>query len=414
MTRSERTYYLVFAGYNLSWAFLGAVYPLFLLSRGLDLFEINAILAVFLFANFAFEVPTGAVADLFGRKVSFLLACLVRAVAFAVYFNADSFGDFVVAEVIDAIGNTLASGALDAWAVDGMRDDGDDSPADRLFSRGKMISHAAMIASGLAGGYAAEVDIAYPWLMGVAGFAVTGVVAGAIMREVRPVTQPAVRGISALAALNPLPAIRGQIRGGLGAVLGNPTLRFLCLLTGLIAFAQMPAMQLWPTHLTAISSAGTSRMGWVWAAINVAALAGSGMLPWLRRRMSRRTTAVVVTLVRAVGIALAAVSVGFGKATVGLVAHFAGMGASDPLLGAWMNEHAIREQRATVLSIQAMAFMFGGSAGLLVVGVVARAWGAPMAWGVAAVVLLGCAVLVWSADAEDATAEGDASAVLVP
>jgi MFS family permease len=115
---------------------------------------------------------------------------------------------------------------------------------------------------------------------------------------------------------------------------------------------------------------------------------------------------VVVTFVRAGGIALAAVSAGFGKATVGLVAHFAGMGASDPLLGAWVNEHAIREQRATILSIQAMAFMFGGSAGLLTVGLIARAWGAPVAWGVAAVVLLGCAILAWGADEENVRSAG--------
>ena len=56
-------------------------YPMFLLSRGLDLFQINVILAIFLISTFVFEVPTGAVADVYGRKISFLLSCAIRPVA---------------------------------------------------------------------------------------------------------------------------------------------------------------------------------------------------------------------------------------------------------------------------------------------------------------------------------------------
>jgi len=37
--RTEHTYYIVFGLYSLSWSFLGPVYALFLLSRGLDFFR---------------------------------------------------------------------------------------------------------------------------------------------------------------------------------------------------------------------------------------------------------------------------------------------------------------------------------------------------------------------------------------
>ena len=79
MTRTERTYYIVSAGYSLGGWFLGPIYPLFLLSRGLDLFQMNLVLGTYLIAVFLFEVPTGVVADYFGRKASFLASCAVRA-----------------------------------------------------------------------------------------------------------------------------------------------------------------------------------------------------------------------------------------------------------------------------------------------------------------------------------------------
>ncbi len=400
MTRSERTYYIVFALYNLSWATMGAVYPLFLLSRGMDLFQINAILAVYLFANFAFEVPTGAIADLFGRKVSFVLSCLVRAAAFGLYFTADSFVGFVVAELVDAIGTTLASGALDAWAIDGMREEGDHSPADRLFSRGRMLSHLAMIASGLFGGYVGQVDIAYPWLVGMMGFLVTSAVAVVTMRRDVPVASGAADslGSEALARLNPFPALRSQIAGGLVTVARHRTLRFLCLLTALLSFAYMPAIQMWPPHLSALSGEGAWLMGWVWAALNLAAVVGSWVLPRLLAYADRQRVALLVTLFRCGAMLLAALAGGFGKALVGLVGQQVGMGASDPLLGAWMNDHAATHQRATVLSIQAMSFMLGGSAGLIVLGLTARAAGIPAAWAGSSLALFAGVALLWRAD----------------
>lgn len=81
MTRTERTYYVVFGLYNFSWSFIGPMYALFLLARGLDVLQVNLVSATYLISVFLFEVPTGAVADLVGRKASFLLSCAVRAVA---------------------------------------------------------------------------------------------------------------------------------------------------------------------------------------------------------------------------------------------------------------------------------------------------------------------------------------------
>ena len=118
MSRTERTYYLVFGLYNLSWAFIGGMYALFLLARGLDLFQMSIVPAVFWIVSFFLEVPTGAFADLAGRKTSFVLSCFVRMLAFGLYAAAGSFTAFIVAEFVDAVGATLANGALEAWAVD--------------------------------------------------------------------------------------------------------------------------------------------------------------------------------------------------------------------------------------------------------------------------------------------------------
>ena len=376
MTRTERTYYLIIAFYNLSWSFIGPMYALFLLSRGLDLFQMSVVPAVFWIVSFVFEVPTGAFADLAGRKISFLLSCVIRMVAFGLYAYASGFMDFVLAEFIDAVGTTLANGALDAWAVDGMRSEGDARPTDRFFAHAQMMARTAVIAGGLAGGYLAQRDMTLPWLAAAAAFALTGIVGVICMREVRPLPQ--------------LPGRRAWVptaREGLMAVRRSPVLLLLCALTFAVTFATMPAHMLWQPRMSALSGEGMWLMGWIWALLNVAGFAGSAVVSRLLGRYPRELVLGAVVLWRGSMIGLAGVAAGFAPALTGLLLMEMGFGVSEPLLQGWMNEHIAAAHRATVLSVRAMCLTLGGGLGLVCIGRVARDLGIPAAWLLSAFLL---------------------------
>jgi MFS family permease len=376
MTRTERTYYVVFGLYNVSWSFLGPMYAWFLLDRGLDLFEINLVLATYLITAFLFEVPTGAVADVFGRKVSFVSSCVVRSFAFALYAFCDELHEFLFAEFIDAIGTTLASGALDAWAVDGMRDEGDLRPKDRFFARSLVLARTLMIASGIGGGYLAAADLVLPWLGGAAGFALTGVVAAVLMREKRGKPTSSMRR----------PSLRDTVRAGFGAVREVPALGILCALTLVASFATMSAHQLWQPRLMGLGGGEVWILGWVWALLNVSSLLGSALVPRLLARASRATVLAVASAWRAATLGFAAQAATLSPAAAGFLLQEMGFGLAEPVMSSWMNEHTDSRERATVLSVRAMAFTLGGSLGLVSLGLVARAVGIPTAWTVAAVI----------------------------
>src|SRR2546425_3015883 len=164
MARTERTFYLLFGSYSLAQFFLAPVYPLFLLSRGLDLLEINLILSIYLITIFVFEVPTGALADVVGRRTSFVLGCATRTAAFLLYARTRSFADCATAEFIDAVGTTLVSGALEAWAVDGVQAEGDGRRMEGLFSRAAVIGRTFLMVGAVRCGYLARRAPRYPWL----------------------------------------------------------------------------------------------------------------------------------------------------------------------------------------------------------------------------------------------------------
>ncbi len=378
MSRTERTYYLVFGLYNLSWAFIGPMYALFLLDRGLDLFQMSVVPAVFWLVSFLFEVPTGAFADIVGRKISFVLSCMVRMLAFGLYAFADGFGEFLAAEFVDALGSTLANGALDAWAVDSLRSEGDSRPTDRFFARAQMIARLAIIASGLAGGYLAQRDLVLPWLAAAMAFAVTAVVAVVSMRESRD------RGRTRSAAPR---SIARMVRQGFSTVRQAPILLLLCGLTFAAAFAVMPTHMLWQPRLQALTGEGVWLMGWIWALINVAALLGSALVPRLLGRFDRENVLAGAMLWRAASLAVAAVASTSLPVLAGVLLMELGFGLTEPLLQAWINEHIPSQQRATVLSVRAMFFTFGGGSGLVCIGAIARSVGIPIAWSVSAILL---------------------------
>jgi MFS family permease len=381
MTRTERTYYLVFGLYSL-WAwFVAPIYPLFLHNRGLDALQVNLVLATYLIIVFAFEVPTGAAADLVGRKASFLLSCVLRAVAFGLYAVAESFSDCVVAELIDGIGTTLASGALDAWAVDGMREEGDERPVERFFARSQMLARAGMILGGLTCAYLAAIDFAIPWWVAAGGFAVTGVVATVTMRES---TRTATSGAPRRRFL----ALVGE---GFAAVHGVPVLVLVCALTGASFFAAIPAHMLWQQRMIDLSGEGVWIVGWLWVALNLAAIAGSAVLPRLLARLRRSHVLCLAALWRGVALAFAALATTLAPALGGWLLQETSFGLTEPVMQAWMNEHVPADRRATVLSIRSMVGTLGGGAGLIAIGFVARDQGIPAAWMVSAVLFLASA-----------------------
>jgi MFS family permease len=377
MTRTERTFYIVFAGYSVAAYSIAPVYPLFLLSRGLDLFQVNVVLAVYLITVFLFEVPTGAVADVFGRKISFLLACVVRTVAYGLYAFADDFTDCLIAEFIDAVGTTLMSGALEAWAVDGIRAEGDRRPTDPIFARAQTILRIGMIGGGIACGHLAAIDFAYAWYVTAASFATTAVLGALLMREQRgaPVRPAGERA-----------TFLGTVTAGIATVRGEPVLRLLCLLTLAASFAAFPIYMLWQPHMQDLAGEGPRLMGWIFALISLSSLAGSAILPRVLGRARRETVLCAAALWRAATLAIAAAASSFPVALVAFVLGEMAFGLSEPVLSAWTNEHITSDDRATVLSVRSTFMTLGGATGLVAIGLVARGFGVPLAWAVSAAV----------------------------
>lgn len=157
--------------------FFGAVGLAFYLDWGkLDYTRIFVLESVFVFCVFFLEIPTGTVADKFGRKYSLALGGLFSGTGFIVFGCTNAYPVFFAANFLCAVGLTLFSGADKALLYDTLLEHGKTGEGRHFISRYEAFGTAGMLIGFPAGSLLAGSKLwAYPKSMAVC-FMLSGVV----------------------------------------------------------------------------------------------------------------------------------------------------------------------------------------------------------------------------------------------
>ena len=86
---------------------------------------------------FLFEVPTGVLADTYGRRRSVITGCILMGSGFALEGAIPSFAAVLAAQAVWGIGYTFISGALEAWIAD----EDPDRDLGRVYLRGEQADY---------------------------------------------------------------------------------------------------------------------------------------------------------------------------------------------------------------------------------------------------------------------------------
>lgn len=105
-----------------NFAFSNAVWVLYLGYKGMSLGQIGLLEGIFHVASFLFEVPTGAMADLLGRKRVLLIGRLVSIISSILMLTSNNFLWFAVSFILSAASYNLNSGSEEALVYDSMKE----------------------------------------------------------------------------------------------------------------------------------------------------------------------------------------------------------------------------------------------------------------------------------------------------
>lgn len=102
--------------------FTRGIWMLYLASKGMSLTQLGLLETIFHLTSFTMEVPTGAVADIFGRRISRIAGRFASVISVIILLLSNSFWMFALSFVITALSYNLESGAGDALIYDSLKE----------------------------------------------------------------------------------------------------------------------------------------------------------------------------------------------------------------------------------------------------------------------------------------------------
>ncbi len=411
--RIQRVYLTLTLGNTLAASFIWGINTLFLLDAGLSNLEAFTANAFFTAGMVLFEVPTGVVADVWGRRVSYLLGTLTLAGSTFLYWllwvmNAP-FVPWAIVSMLLGLGFTFFSGAVEAWLVDALHYAQYDGTLEAVMGKGQMVGGAAMLGGSVLGGVIAQAtNLGVPFLMRVGVLAAMFFVAGRTMKDLGFTPEP---------SAHPLQDVKKLFHESVDYGLRNPPVRWMMLAApfasgvGIYTFyaLQPYLLELWGNP-KAYSVAGLAA-----AIVAGAQIVGGYLAPFFRRLFRKRTSALILATFATAGV-LAALGLtnSFWVALVLLTFWAMLFAAEMPIRQAYINDMIPSRQRATVLSFDSLMGSSGGVVIQPVLGKVADVYSYSTSLVVGALIQLASAPFLLRSRREGAPADTATSMAPAP
>ena len=383
----QRTYLLLTLLSTLSASFIWGINTLFLLDAGLSNVEAFTANAFFTGGMVLFEVPTGVVADTWGRRTSYLLGAGTLLVSTLIYLwmwhSHAALPGWAIASILLGLGFTFFSGATEAWLVDALTFAGVRDSLQSVLARGQVVGGAAMLGGSLTGGFVAQAtNLGVPYIIRSVTLGLTLLAAFIWMKDLG--FTPNRRG-------GMVKEVRQTLRVSIESGWGNPPVRWLmlaALFAGGVSIYGFYALQPYLLQLYGNPNA------FAVASLSAAIVAGTQMLagvlvPHLGRVFRRRSGALIATYLTS---SLCLLALGLTRNIALAVALVVIWGLSFalgmPIRQTYINGIIPSQQRATVLSFDNLMSSAGGVAGQPALGRVADVYGYARSYLVCAAIQL--------------------------
>jgi MFS transporter, DHA3 family, tetracycline resistance protein len=361
MTRNTTIFLLTEAILAAAGGFILPIYVLYFRQYQITIFEVALLAAIFEASILFFEIPTGLLADRFGRKMSVVTGFLLFGLSGLIFILQRNLGGFIAGEIVLGLGEAFISGAGEALAVDSLPEGQSAVLLPKLFvwrSRVRIImSTIFMLAAGFL--YTINISIAfYPILIG----GVLGTI-GAAFFEGQHATQPS----PVASFFKPLKSLFRQI-----SLSGALKVIFLASLVANFSFEGVD--QYWQVLCSEFFNINIRTFGFITAAGAIIAFFLVG--PLVRRTAGGLSTVLLILLV-AGAIISSLPHVPRLILPLFLVLHFICKELIAPLFSISINSIIPDAGRATFLSGYNLTCSIGEVGAGLLIGVMASELGIP-------------------------------------
>jgi MFS transporter, DHA3 family, tetracycline resistance protein len=358
-----------YATITVYWVTSGRLNPLQLLLLGTSL-ELS---------YFAFQLPTGVLADLVSRRLCVLTGLFIVGLAQVMQSLSPSFANLVAAQAVLGLGAALNNGAQDAWIADELSAEVGDDRMTGIYLRATQLGLVATVGGSLLSGVIALAGLDKPLRVGGTLFCLLALAGAAVMPEQnfrRPAARTGVGGIVRQAGS----ALAEQTRATHRAVLAVPGLVLLFGMTFFVGMWSESFDRLWGAFLLRDirfpQLGGLHPAMWFSLFASAAAVLGLGATEVAKRRTRRlgpdSVVGALLVLTMAIGAAVVALATTHAFAVVAVTYLVVAVlrPVLYPLVSGWLVGRIEPSVRATALSARDMFDSAGQMLGGPVVGAI--------------------------------------------
>ncbi len=313
------------------------VVVLFFESNGLKMKDIMVLQAIYSIMIVLLEIPSGYMADVWGRKRTILTGAVLGMAGFMVYGVSYGFYGFLIAQVILGIGQSLVSGADSAMLYDSLLERGQAKKYSRYEGRITSLGSLAEAAAALLSILLVTVSLRTPYY-GQIIVAALAIPAALTLRE--PVQHKKLMNRD----------FREILNISRFALIGNKILRRNILFSAFTGCATL-TMAWFAQKFFEYSQIDKVWFGLLWAGLNITVALSSFYAYRTEMLLGPKRSIILISLLIPLGYIALSLS-GLVTGLIVLLLFYLVRGYATPVLKDYINRVTSSEIRATVLSVR--------------------------------------------------------------
>ncbi len=329
---------------------------LFYENYGLDIEQIVLLKTILSLSILLLEVPSGYLADLWGRKTCLVVGSGVWIVSWLIYCVGTSFTEFAIAEVLAGVAGSLISGANTALGFDTLLQ----LKREQYYQvwEGRLVAIAGISEAicGIIGAAIASMNLVYPFYLQTVCLVIYFCLALTLVEP--ECHQP----LAENQKLN-------QLKNIIIDVTKRPQLRWLILLSSIFSTATFLIVWLSQDYLKQLNIP-IQAFGWTWAIFHLVMSLASVTSHHIQRILGIKKATFLLVLILAISyISLGSINQVWGIVFIMII--YLVRGLCSPLILNAINQQISSPVRATILSINSLIFRIAFAIVAPIIGAIA-------------------------------------------
>lgn len=311
---------------------------IFFQENGLSLKEVMILQGVYSLMVALMEIPSGYLADVFGRKQTLTLGAILAFIGFLILSLSFSFWPFFIGEIILGIGASFISGADSALLYDSLLESKKENDYTKVEGKAYGIGNFSEALAGICGGLLADISIRYPLYFQV-------FIAALIIPLTLSLVEPKFHKENSLPK-----SFRAILEVVKFALFENKILKWLIILSSIIGFLTLSIAWFAQPYFKSIDLP-IKYFGFIWAILNLSTGFSSMNAYRFESYFSKKRLSFFISLAISIPVILLSISTPtFGMLMILLI--YIIRGIATPVLRNFINEITESNVRATVLSVR--------------------------------------------------------------